>query len=88
MMVDMLRLIFMISTMMMNLLVIMNLLGLRHVVFTLDLLGETLSLNDVILDDDITQTGGSCVIDEVDPSAHCPRRYKYSQMYYYIVLFF
>jgi hypothetical protein len=62
--------------MMMNLLVIMNLLGLRHVVFTLDLLGETLSLNDVILDDDITQTGGSCVIDEVDPYAHCPRRYR------------
>jgi hypothetical protein len=43
---------------------------------TLDLLGEMLSLNDLILEDQITQPGGSRVIDEVNPSTRCRRKHR------------
>jgi len=62
MMVNILQPIFMIPMMMMmDLLVIMHLLDTRHVVL-LDLLEETLSLYDVVLEDETTNTSGSHVI--------------------------
>jgi len=40
------------------------------------LLGETLSFDKVVLDDETIQTGGSRVIDEVSPSTRRRRRHR------------
>jgi hypothetical protein len=43
---------------------------------TLDLLGETLSFDEVVSEDETTQTGGSRVIDEVSHSTRRRRRHR------------
>ena len=43
---------------------------------TLDMLGETLSLDDVVSKDETTQTGGSHVVGEDNPSTYRRRRHK------------
>jgi len=46
----------------------------RHT--TLDLLGETLSFDKVVSEDETIQTCGSRVIDEVSPSTRRRRRHR------------
>lgn len=43
---------------------------------TLYMLGETLSLDDVVSEDETTHIGRSRAIDETSPSTHCPIRHK------------
>jgi len=43
---------------------------------TLDLLGDTLIIDDVVLEDKTIQTGGSRAIDEANSFTRCLRRYK------------
>jgi hypothetical protein len=57
-----LRLIFVISKMMMDILIIMHLFGSKR---------ETLSLDKIVLKDETTLTSESHVIDEFDSSSHC-----------------
>jgi hypothetical protein len=45
-----------------------------------------LSLDDIVLEDETTQTSKSHVIDEFGSSTRC-RKHRYSRMCYYIVLF-
>ena len=60
---------------MMDLIVIIHLFGSRYVVL-LDLLGEILSLYDVVSEDETTKIGGSRAIDKVGPSNRCCIRYR------------
>jgi len=43
---------------------------------TLDLLEDTLIIDDVVLEDETIQTGGSRAIDKVNPFTRCLRRHK------------
>ena len=49
---------------------------------------ETLSLNDIIYDDETTYSGGSCVIYGADLSTYHRKRHRYDQIYYFMVSFF
>lgn len=41
-----------------------------------NLLGETLSLNDIVLKDETTQISEDCADDEADPSTRCCKRHR------------
>ena len=74
MIVDVLLPIFVVMTM--DLLIVMYLLDFETYRIILDMLRETLSLYDIVLDDETTQTGESRIIDEIDSSTRHPSIYR------------
>jgi hypothetical protein len=71
----------------MDLLIIIHLL-VRDMSYYNWSLGETLSLDDVVSEDETTQTCRSRAFDEINSSTRCHRGHKETQRYYYVVLFF